>query len=228
MLDFGARPQTVIEIVLTGGSCAGKTTALELVSRSLREKGHAVLCVPEAVTMLVGAGIPRIGEILRNDPSRACLFQAQVYAAQRGFRSTFRGLAGTFLSDTVVILYDRGELDGTVYHQDDCVARHAAAEGTSLAEIRDSYAAVMHLVTAADGAVDVYSGANNRARWDTPDEAVLFDRKLLRAWEGHPRHTIIDNSTDFVGKMERLVEATLRVIDEVRARDLVGTLTAAG
>ena len=217
MLDFADPPQLVTEIVFTGGSCAGKTSALGLVSRSLREKGHAVLTCPEAVTLLVTAGIPKFGDISRNDLQRACLFQHEVYAVQRQLRETMRALAGMFMAPQVVILYDRGELDATAYHPHDCLHEYAAADGLTLPQIRDTYTAVMHLVTAADGAVEAYSANTNPARWDTPDEACRFDQKILTAWEGHPRHHVIDNSTDFIGKMEKLVEATLKVINEQAA-----------
>ena len=43
----------VSEIVLTGGSCAGKTSALADLSTMLREYGVRVLVVPEVATMLV-------------------------------------------------------------------------------------------------------------------------------------------------------------------------------
>jgi predicted ATPase len=213
LLDFGAAAPRIAEIVLTGGSCAGKTTAVGLLSRSLREQGHSVLTVPEAVTMLVTAGIPNIGDISRNDLHRGCLFQRQVFTVQRTLRATHRELALLFDTESVVILYDRGEMDGYAYHQHDCLEQFAAAEGTTLAEIRDSYAAVMHLVTAADGAEAAYALTGNPARWDTAEEACRFDRQILRAWDGHPRRVVIDNSTDFIGKMDRLVQATLRVLE---------------
>ena len=44
-------------IVLTGGPCAGKTTALERLAGFLRERSFRVFTVPEAATMLFGNGV---------------------------------------------------------------------------------------------------------------------------------------------------------------------------
>lgn len=212
MLAGGEDARQLVEIVLTGGSCAGKTTALNLLSGALRERGHHVLTVPEAVTMLATSGIPDLGEISRRHLERGCRFQQEVFRVQRALRASHRSLAELFPDSPVVILYDRGELDGLAYHRHHCIAGFAEDEGTSLDAIRDSYAAVMHLVTAADGAEAAYIQAANPARWDTPAEARASDRLILDAWSGNPRHVVIDNSTDFIGKMERLIDACLDVI----------------
>jgi predicted ATPase len=213
MLDFGDAPQRIVEIVLTGGSCAGKTSALELVSRSLREQGHGVLTVPEATTMLATGGVPRLGAISRSGQEDACTFQRSVFTVQQALRQAYRGLAPLFATPVVVILYDRGELDGLAYHPHDCVYELARERGTTLDAIRDSYDAVIHLVTAADGAETAFIHGNNRARWDTVTEAIESDQRLVAVWSRHRDHTIIDNSTDFVGKMARLVSTVVGVIE---------------
>jgi hypothetical protein len=221
MLRGGEDTKQLVEIVLTGGSCAGKTTALSLLSGALRERGHHVLTVPEAVTMLATSGIPDLGEISRRHLERGCRFQREVFRVQRTLRSSHRELAELFPGSPVVILYDRGELDGLAYHRHHCIGGYAEDEGTTLDAIRDSYAAVMHLVTAADGAEAAYIQAANPARWDTPAEARASDRLIHDAWSGNPRHVVIDNSTDFIGKMERLIDACLEVIPgagELRGR----------
>ena len=51
----------VKKIVLTGGPCAGKTTALQQIEREFTEKGYHVLIVPEAASILIGAGIRPFG-----------------------------------------------------------------------------------------------------------------------------------------------------------------------
>ena len=44
-------------IVLTGGPCGGKTTALARVSSYLRQRGFEVFTVPEAFTILCSNGL---------------------------------------------------------------------------------------------------------------------------------------------------------------------------
>ncbi len=43
-------------ICLTGGPCAGKTTALAQLTSIIEKRGFAVYSVPEAATMLMKAG----------------------------------------------------------------------------------------------------------------------------------------------------------------------------
>ena len=44
--------QEIYKFVVTGGPCAGKTTAMERLQVYLRERGFRVFVVPEAATML--------------------------------------------------------------------------------------------------------------------------------------------------------------------------------
>lgn len=46
----------IYRICLTGGPCAGKTTALATLAQNLTDKGFLVLQVPEAATMLMKGG----------------------------------------------------------------------------------------------------------------------------------------------------------------------------
>jgi hypothetical protein len=60
----------------------------------------------------------------------------------------------------------------------------------------------VHLVTAAIGAEKYYTTENNAARSETLEEARALDFKILNTWVGHPNIRIIDNSTDFQGKIK--------------------------
>ena len=46
----------VTRILLTGGPCAGKTTALAAISQDLTQMGYKVLIVPEAATLIMKGG----------------------------------------------------------------------------------------------------------------------------------------------------------------------------
>lgn len=77
--------------------------------------------------------------------------------------------------------------------------------GSNEVELRDNYDAVFHLVTAAKGAEEFYTTANNSARTETLEEAVKLDDKLISAWTGHPHLRVIDNSCTFEEKMKKLI-----------------------
>lgn len=72
-------------------------------------------------------------------------------------------------------------------------------------ELCQSYDAVFHLVTAAKGAEAHYTTANNLARTETVQEAAALDDRLIAAWAAHPHLRVIDNSSCFEEKMNRLV-----------------------
>ena len=80
-------------------------------------------------------------------------------------------------------------------------------------DVFKKYDAIFHLVTAADGAEEFYTTSNNKARTETPQEAFKQDKKTLEVWRKHPNLKIIDNSTDFEGKIERLLKEVYLVLD---------------
>ena len=68
-------------------------------------------------------------------------------------------------------------------------------------------------MTAADGAVDFYSNVNNNARYESREEAVELDKKLINAWVGHPHFTIIQNNgISFQEKIDQCKNAVLTFI----------------
>ena len=206
-------PPKISEIVLTGGSCAGKTESIGFVAAHLRNLGFPTITVPEVATMIITGGIPNIGEIAREDGQAYCDFQREVFLTHRALRVRARSIAAKMHSAPAVILYDRGELDGLAYHAHDCFDGLAREDNTTIEEIRQSYDAVIHLVTTAHGAEAFYSDASNSARWDTLEEARRFDRKIVDAWKGNHTHFIIDNRTNFAGKTHRIIETITSLLD---------------
>ena len=48
---------TIEKIVITGGPCAGKSTAMSWIQNAFTERGYHVIFVPECATELIKAGI---------------------------------------------------------------------------------------------------------------------------------------------------------------------------
>lgn len=72
---------------------------------------------------------------------------------------------------------------------------------------------MIHLVTAADGAVKFYMNENNEARYESVEEACALDKKLINAWIGHPHFSIIENKNyNFSQKVEKCVETVCKYI----------------
>jgi len=53
---FSYADNRVTRILLTGGPCAGKTTAMASISQDLTQLGYKVLVVPEAATLIMKGG----------------------------------------------------------------------------------------------------------------------------------------------------------------------------
>lgn len=75
------------------------------------------------------------------------------------------------------------------------------------------YDAIIHLVSAANGAEDFYS-LDNKARYEGPEEARVLDKKLIDVWTGHPHHYIIENPKEggFKQKMNMVNETVFKII----------------
>ena len=189
----------ITKIVITGGPCAGKTTALSWIQNAFTEQGFRVLFVPETATELIGGGVaPWTCE------SNAA-YQACQMALQLEKERIFGQAARSMKADRILIVCDRGALDNRAYMTQ--AEFQGILNGMNLneVELRDSYDGVFHLVTAAKGAREFYTSANNSARTETPEEAARLDDRLIAAWTGHPHLRVIDNSTPFREKMTRLI-----------------------
>ncbi|MDP3947787.1 MAG: AAA family ATPase [bacterium] len=202
----------VPEIVWTGGPGAGKTTGIAYVSEKLRDWGWRVFIVPEVPTMVIGGGVPDIGRIAAGDFERCVKIQREFILGHLELRRFFQRLAAIFKDEKCVLFCDRGGMDAAAYMPRDYFDAALSADRLTLHDVRDSYEGVLFLVTAADGAAKFYTLLNNKARRETSEEAIVTDRKTLHAWVGHPHLRIIDNSTDFEGKMRRALAAIARML----------------
>lgn len=192
----------VLSVVLTGGSCGGKSSGMAYLVEQLQDHGYHPLVVPEAATLLISGGLLSLIQAAEREPKAYFEFQRTLLRLQRDLRARFRE-AAQVIKKPVVILHDRGEQDNLGFLTLAQWERLMREEGLSLLETRDSYDLVIHLVTAAQGAEHAYTLENNPARYETAEQARASDQRLMRAWLGHPHYRVIDNSTDFPAKMER-------------------------
>lgn len=190
---------TISKIVITGGPCAGKTTAMSWIQNAFTERGYTVLFVPETATELISGGVAPW------TCGSNCDYQKCQMKLQLEKERVFEEAAGTMDAEKVLIVCDRGALDNKAYMNEAEFREVLEHLSVNEIELRDDYDAVFHLVTAAKGAQKYYTTANNSARTETIEQAAARDDKLLSAWTGHPHLRVIDNSTDFEEKLKRLM-----------------------
>lgn len=195
------------KIVLTGGPCGGKTTALSKLAERLEGFGYRVLCVPEAATMLFKGGLSFEGV----GSSQVMLLQKTMLETNLRLEQTFEDMAQAY-PDKTVILCDRGANDVKAFC--DPVIWEAILDMCDVTEgaLMSRYEAVIHMVTAAIGAEEHYTLDNNSARTETPEQAANVDRALQDAWTGHAHMRVVDNTTDFEEKVRKTVSHICRVL----------------
>jgi len=193
----------VHRIVLTGGPCGGKTTALVQLHERLSALGYRVFLVPEVPTILITAG----ASFRDMSPDQLIRSEAALLTLQMAMEDAFLRIAET-MQQPCVLLFDRGTMDVSAYLPPETWQALLDEQQWTTVGLRDRrYDAVIHLVTAAVGAGAYYTTANNAARRESPQEAAAIDAKLQDAWLGHDRLRVIDNSTDFAGKIRRVLQS---------------------
>ena len=193
------------KFVITGGPCAGKTEAVKIVKKDLTDKGLKVIVVPETATELISSDITP-WELGRDE------FQFLLLERSINKENTVQK-AAEYLNQDVAIVYDRGLLDGKAYMQNEVFMHELRKYNEDERTVFDRYNAVFHLVTTARGAEDFYTLVNNEARTETIEEARKIDDNLIKTWNNHENFKIIDNSTNFEMKMERLLKEIDNVIN---------------
>jgi CYTH domain-containing protein len=198
----------IYRIVLTGGPCGGKSTSLAFITERMNGLGFDVYRVPEAATLLLGGGV-RVRDI---SPSQLVGVQEQFLRVMMALEDGF-GAVARAAGRPAILLCDRGTMDVSAYLPGEAWAALLDEQNWTVVELRDKrYEAVIHLTTAADGAEAFYTTENNAVRTETPTQARELDRRVRDAWVGHPQFRVIDNSTDFARKVQRVVAAVCRVV----------------
>lgn len=212
----------VVRIALTGGPCAGKSSALEHIVASAKKEGFDVYTPPETATILFNSGVP-----LPTTPDGWYKFQQSLTRLQLQFERSMTRIAG-ITGRPSIIIFDRGILDAMAYMDEEGWKRLLSdvgcggdghPNGIDEEYILKRYDAVVHLVTAADGAEQFYKwgettddSGNTVIRSEPPQIARELDQKLQQAWKGHKKHVIIKNTSDgFTAKLQTTSDVVVSI-----------------
>ena len=197
---------------MTGGPCAGKTTALVKITEYFSGFGYKVFNVPEVPTIYSTAGWNYL------TPNRDLYYQGEraILETQLALEDQFMRLAEV-CARPVLIVCDRGTMDISAYIKPEEWEEITAMAGTNSNELRERYDAVLHLVSAADGAEQYYTTATNATRYEKANEEGLqlareLDKKVIRAWMGHPHLRVINNHDNFDNKLNRVLNEISKVV----------------
>ena len=200
----------IFKFVLTGGPCGGKSTALSAITQMFSARGYTVLVVAESATELILSGV----HSWTSDKEHIMAFEYAITAKQILKEALYESIIETIPNDKILLIYDRGIIDAAAFVPDEDFDEILSKFSLTRTQTFARYDAVFHLVTAANGAAQFYTLENNAARSETPEQAIDLDNKTIRAWTGHQHLRIIDNSTDFAGKINRLIAEVCSALGE--------------
>lgn len=203
-------------VCLTGGPCGGKSSAISMIKQKLESRGYYVAVAPEAATKVITSGF------IPGDMISVPDFQNLVLDEQLHCEELLKKGLELVNSDKKVLICDRGVADQYAYVGEEALHSMLVARGMTKAEAYARYDCVLHLSTAADGALEHYQWndpstpytGNNEARSESPEQALELDKRTLNGWIGHPHLRLIDNSTDFTGKMDRIIKEVFTALGE--------------
>ena len=208
----------VVRVVLTGGPCAGKSSALKQIKLDATKQGFNVYIVPEIATIVLNAGF-------NWNEEQKMEFQVTVAQLQLQLEKNLLKLAAGSTTP-VIMIFDRGVLDGKVYVEDEEDWQKIMTKfNYTNAKALGRYDCVVHLVTAANGARENYKqgnvkddNGNDVTRRESPEEACVQDEKLQQAWKEHPQHKVISNGNEsnaFQVKIDQAIEYIMEVANAV-------------
>lgn len=200
----------IYKIGLTGGPCAGKSSALAAISSAMAEDGIMVVAAPEAATQIINEGMmPGTAE-----------FQLAVFKRQLELERVANIKAASIDNNgqDVVVVYDRTSADQLAYVSYEMFANFIDLVGLTIDQIIYRYTVVIHMVSAAVD-TNAYTTANNNARGETREQAVAMEEKTLRGNKKvfGSNLVVVDNSTGFDEKIQAVVAHIRATIAKKRA-----------
>jgi hypothetical protein len=187
---------------------------LEFLTQTL-SPAIRVVVIQEIATMTGLAGIPlqlprKIGEDCHIQ------FQVLMTKCQLTQEQYFEDVLD-LLDGPALIICDRGALDLFGFIPKEAHERVVKENNWDLSSMaRDRYDAVIHMRSAADGAVEFYNSIGNTLRSETVEKSKEIDRDLGDVWRNnHPNYYSVENGPGgFEEKKEKVLGIVKRVLSE--------------
>ena len=205
--------KNIKRIVLTGGPCAGKTTALVRIIEHFSSLGYKVFTIPEVPTLYSQGGWNYLTK------NRDLYYEGEraILETQLALEDSFTRMAEVCTKPTLIVC-DRGTMDISAYMTPEMWKDITFKANTNSSNLRRRYDAILHMVSAADGAEQYYTTATNAIRYEQMNEEGLriareLDKKVIKAWTGHPHLRVINNNDDFNAKLNRVLMEISNVLE---------------
>lgn len=193
------KTQIIKKIVITGGSDAGKTTAMNWIQNNFEKKGYKVIFIDSAAKEFINDGV------LKGELKSTLKYQSIVIDMQIAKEKIYEEAAKQLPFEKILLVCKRGTVDAKAYMSKRDFEYMLKERNLNEVELRDSYDAVFHLVTSASGAEE-YFLIDDPLRDNLIEEAKRIDNQIINAWTGHKYFRVIDNRSTFQNKMKQLIK----------------------
>jgi len=212
-------------VVLTGGPCGGKSTALgrlrDMVSAKFGDFDMDSYSVPEVPTVLHAGGC-RYPGTAADKSSELLAFERGILALQIAMEDSFLRIANSKAPSRKSVLFlDRGAFDLVSYMGDPSggllwnETMLGMMPPCTEESLRARYDGVLFLQSAAVGAEAFYTKSNNAARTETVSEARVLDAKTHAVYQSRFKDLVfLENCDGFETKMARAETAVSKMIKD--------------
>ena len=194
------------KIVVTGGPGGGKTSSKSAILEAVLKAGYIPIFVGETATEVKISGLDPVAGVFSVLEFQRFLSKLQIAKEDTYLEELERS------DKKFVVFFDRGLIDNKAYVDEETWKALVKELNLTDVEIFKRYDIVLHLVSAADGAEEYYTTANNIARNETLEEAKIQERKNKEAYNGFPYIYYFGNETSFEEKINKVVGTVMSSI----------------
>lgn len=188
-------------IVLTGGPCAGKTSAIRILKDYFEKKNYIVLYIDETATKIINQGITPYGD----NAISMYEFQKYVFKNQLEEEEKIDNYIKNIKDKDIIVLYDRCLIDNKSYVTEEEFNNLLKEFNIDINKYISKFDLFIHMVTAAIG-TNKYNLFTNNARVENKKQAIQLDNKIKECYNNINNHKIVDNRSNFQDKVNYVIK----------------------
>ena len=187
------------KIVITGGSCAGKSQTIKQVRNYFSNQGYNVYILNEIPTYLMQKGIT-------SETIQKMEFMKLAIGTQIELEKIFEQAIRLSKNEKNILILDTSPIDSLKFINLDEFEQFAKIFKTSFRQILASYDVVIHLEAVAKKFPNLYSNETNKLRNKNSEISVERDERLLKAYEKHPNRAVVECFEVFEDKIRKVID----------------------
>ncbi len=193
------------KLVLTGGSCSGKTSIVHNLQQDFHDQ---IIVAKEVATTLLKGEFPVPPSDHPEFERWQAMFEQAIFPVQLALEDAHEMLVAPGIK---LMVCDRGLLDVEAYAPGcsaELLRRHGLTHVSALAR----YDMVINLVSVARTNPEAYGRIGNEYRFETPERAQELELRCQAAWADHPNRHIIDGDGKLDTKIQKVFELVRQLL----------------